>query len=220
MEYNNDHYVEKNPILPEGRMQGKLQELTDKIYQEGVGKARDESDRIIKEAKGKADSIIDDAKKEAEALVERAKKDSAELKNNVASEIRLAGQQAVSALKQEISGLIVDGLVDAQVSDAYKDSGFIKKIIETAVSAWGPTEESLILELPESTKSEFEGYLKGGALDKIKKGLEVKYSSSLEGGFRVGPEGSGFLVSFTDEGFSNFFKEYLRPRASKFLFGE
>ena len=201
-------------------MQGKLQELTEKIYQEGIGKAKEESDRILKEARVKADSLLEDARKEAAALSEKAKKDAAELKDNVASEIRLAGQQAVSALKQEISGMIAEGLVDTQVSDAFKDSGFIKKIIETAVAAWGPSEESLVLELPEASKGELEDYLKGGALDKVKQGIDIKFSASLEGGFRVGPEGSGFLVSFTDEGFANFFKEYLRPRASKFLFGE
>jgi len=201
-------------------MQGKLQELTEKIYQEGVGKAQEESERIIKEARAKADSLMADAKKEASALREKAKKEAGELKENVASEIRLAGQQAVSALKQEIAGLIVDGLVDAQISDAYKDSAFIKKLIETTVSAWSPSAESLVLELPESSRGEMEEYLKSGALDKIKKGMDVRFSSSLEGGFRIGPEGSGFLVSFSDEGFANFFKEYLRPRASKYLFGE
>jgi len=201
-------------------MQGKLQQLTEKIYQEGVGRAKEESDRILREAREKADALLGDARKEAVALGERAKKEAAELKDNVASEIRLAGQQAVTALKQEIAALIVDGLVDTQVSDAFKDPGFIKKIIETAVAAWGPLEESLVLELPESSEEELEDYLKGGALKKMHQGVEITFSGSREGGFRVGPGGSGFLVSFTDEGFANFFKEYLRPRASKFLFGD
>lgn len=201
-------------------MQGKLQELTDKIYQEGIGKARDDSERIIAEAKEKAESILRDARKEADEIKTKAEKDAAEMKENVASEIRLAGEQAVSALKQRIREMISDALVDAQVSDAFKDTGFMKKMIEAAVSAWDPSSGSLVLELPESARSELDGYVRGGALEKLKSGIEISYGSGTAGGFRVGPSEGGFLVSFTDEGFVNFFKEYLRPRAAQFLFGE
>lgn len=201
-------------------MQGKLQELTDKIYQEGIGKAKEDSDRILAEANSKAQVILQDARKEAERIKTAAAEEAAALKDNVASEIRLAGQQAISVLKQKITSLVVDTLLKEQVSGAFGDGGFMKKMIEVAVGAWDPKSGALTLELPETARGELEGYVKSGALEKLRSGLDVRFSSSIEGGFRVGPAEGGFLVSFTDEGFINYFKEYLRPRAGKFLFGE
>ncbi len=49
-------------------MQTKLQELTEKIYQEGVNKANEEAEKIINSAKKEADGIVSGAKKEAEDM--------------------------------------------------------------------------------------------------------------------------------------------------------
>ena len=38
-------------------MENKLQELTQKLYNEGVEKANEEADKIIKEAKAEADKL-------------------------------------------------------------------------------------------------------------------------------------------------------------------
>ena len=54
---------------------------------------------------------------------------------------------------------------------------------------------------------------------KLGKGLEV-VGRTLSGGFRVSPADQGFVVSFTDEGFAEFFREYLRPRTRQFLYGD
>ena len=48
-------------------MDTKIQELTDKIYKEGVEKGNEEAGRIIAEANAQKDTIIKDA--EAEALL-------------------------------------------------------------------------------------------------------------------------------------------------------
>ena len=44
----------------------KLQELTDKLYQEGLEKGRAEADSLVSEAKSQAEKIVADARAEAE----------------------------------------------------------------------------------------------------------------------------------------------------------
>ena len=44
-------------------MENKIQELTDKIYREGVEKGNEEARKIIAEAQEKANKIIEDAHK-------------------------------------------------------------------------------------------------------------------------------------------------------------
>ena len=46
-------------------MQNKLQELTDKLYQEGLSKGKEEGERILAEAKAQAEKILAEAKAQA-----------------------------------------------------------------------------------------------------------------------------------------------------------
>ena len=48
-------------------MENKLQQLTQKLYDEGLEKGRAEAERLVSEAKSEAAKIIADAKAEADA---------------------------------------------------------------------------------------------------------------------------------------------------------
>ena len=50
-------------------MENKIQELTDKIYREGVEKGNTEAQKLIANAQDEAKKIVEDARKEAEAIV-------------------------------------------------------------------------------------------------------------------------------------------------------
>ncbi len=201
-------------------MQGKLQELTEKLYAEGVAKANDEAGRIAAEARQKADSIIAAARAEANSIKSQAEREVADLKRNVESELKMAAQQAVSALKDRISRLVTAGIADAPVGQAMSDVEFVKQLITAIVGNAGSDLASIRLELPGSMEGKVQDFLKSGSLAKLGKGLDVVFDRNLSGGFRVGPADQGFVVSFTDEGFAEFFREYLRPRTRQFLYGD
>ena len=74
-------------------MENKIQELTDKIYREGVEKGNEEAQRLVSEAQAQAEKLIEDAKKQAESILAEAKKSADELNENTKSELKLfAGQ--------------------------------------------------------------------------------------------------------------------------------
>ena len=52
----------------------KIQELTEKIYHEGVEKGQQEADRLIAEAKAQAEKIVAEAKEQAQAIENVAKR--------------------------------------------------------------------------------------------------------------------------------------------------
>jgi len=54
-------------------MQNKLQELTEKIYKEGLAKGTEEAAQIVGKAKEDASKIIANATKEAEQIVAKPK---------------------------------------------------------------------------------------------------------------------------------------------------
>ena len=60
-------------------MENKIQELTDKIYREGVEKGNTEAQKLIANAQDEAKKIVEDARKEAEAIVAASRKSADEL---------------------------------------------------------------------------------------------------------------------------------------------
>ena len=84
-------------------MENKLQQLTQKLYDEGLEKGRAEAERLVSEAKSEAAKIIAAAKAEAEAIVKAAEAKAEDTAKNSKTEIALAGKQAVARIKEEIS---------------------------------------------------------------------------------------------------------------------
>ncbi len=204
-------------------MQKKLQELTDKIYQEGVDKANKEAKKILSDAKKQADEMLAKAKKEAGSATDKAKKEAEDLKNNALNELRLSARQAISDLKQEVVDLIQAKTIEPEARAAFKSESFTGDIIATIVKNWDPESSDnvdLRVLLPEKKQKDFEHYFKNKAKDLLDKGLEINFSEKIKGGFKIGPGKGGYLISFTDDDFDNFFKAYMRPRLIDMLFDE
>ena len=202
-------------------MENKLQELTGKIYEEGIARAKEEADKIIAEAKKEADDLRNKAKKEAQQILEKANKEAGELKKNVESEVKLSARQAISTIKQQVTELITAGVTDKAVKEAFKDKDFIKKIIEATIKNWNPGKESFDLQLllPKEDEKKLGAYFTSRQKDLINGTIEVKFDDRMDSGFKIGPKDGRFLISFTDEDFENFFKTYLRPRTTQLLYG-
>ncbi|MFO8066125.1 MAG: hypothetical protein R6U11_00950 [Bacteroidales bacterium] len=204
-------------------MQTKLQELTEKIYSEGVEKANDEAKKIEKDAKEQAEEIVENAKKEAEKIKKDAEKSAEDLRKNSLNELQLASQQAISDIKQNIIKLIQNKTITPEVKAAFKDVEFTQQVINTLIKNWDPKSNdpvSITVLLPEEKKKEFEAFFQKKAKELLDNGLELDFSDSLKAGFKIGPKDGGYLISFTDDDFDNFFKAYLRTRLIEILYDD
>jgi len=202
-------------------MENKLQELTQKLYNEGVEKANEEADKIIKEAKAEADKIKKNAEKEAKGIIEEAEQKSEETRKNVHAELELASKQTVRKVKQQITDLITSKVIDEPVKKAFDDEKFVKEIIETMIKNWDPQKKEsvdLSVLLPEKMEKEFEKYFKAKTGKELNAKLELSFSDAVKGGFKIGPDDNSYKISFTEEDFINFFKSYLRPKTGEMLF--
>lgn len=202
-------------------MENKLQELTQKLYNEGVEKANEEADKIIKEAKAEADKIKKNAEKKAKGIIEEAEQKSEEIKKNVHAELELASKQTVRKVKQQITDLITSKVIDEPVKKAFDDEKFVKEIIETIIKNWDPQKKEsvdLSVLLPEKLEKEFEKYFKAKTGKELNAKLELSFSEAVKGGFKIGPADNSYKISFTEEDFINFFKSYLRPKTGEMLF--
>ena len=202
-------------------MPDKLQELTDKLYSEGLSKGREEGARILEEAREKAAGIVAGAEKQAADIVAGAEKQAADLRAKVESDLRTASDQCLRATKKDIENLLVGGMAAEGVKSALADTGFVKEIISSAAKAFSATEAcDLALTLPESLRAELEPWVGGSLAKTLGRGVEASFSKKVGGGFRIGPADGSWFVSLTDETFTELISEYLRPVTRKFLFGE
>ncbi len=202
-------------------MENKLQELTNKIYSEGIDKANKEAEEIISKARADIEKMHKAADREALAIIEKAKKEAAELKANVNSEVKLSARQAINTIKQQITELITAKSTAKEVKKAFEDREFLQRIIEAAVKNWDPKSPKGIdvaVLLPEKDKKELNVYFTQKQKALLDGGLELKFDDTMKSGFKIGPKDGSYQISFTDEDFENFFRNYLRPRTTELLY--
>ncbi|MCB0568699.1 MAG: hypothetical protein KDC66_03000 [Phaeodactylibacter sp.] len=203
-------------------MEAKLQELTDKIYREGVERARREAEDIIAEARRQAEQQLAEAKREADHLRTKAEEEAEEMRRNVTSELQLSARQSVSGLRQEITNLIATRLLNEPLKEAFKDKAFLQRIIEAAINNWNANDSQagLAVVLPEKEREGLGQYFESRTQELLSAGLAVTFDGRLSQGFRIGPGDGAYVVSFTPEDFERFFRAYLRPQADSLLYGE
>ena len=196
-------------------MQNKLQELTDRLYNEGLSKGKQEGEELLAKAKVQAEEIVAKAQAEAAQIVADAQKQAEELKTKTASDIKMAAGQSIAATKKDIETLIVGKMTEADVKKALTSAEFVKEVIKAV--AEGPADLAVVL--PESLKKEVEPFVTKELAKTLGAGVEASFSKKVSGGFRIGPKEGGYFVSFTDETFNELISEYLRPATKKLLFG-
>lgn len=204
-------------------MNDKLQELTKRIYNEGLEKGKNEAEQLVSQAKKEAEEILKQARKEAEKLRTEAKNEADELSKNVHSELSLSARQAINAIKQQITEVLITKAVDQAVEKAFDDKDFVKNIISQILSNWSEIEKSnqeVILSLPEKDRKLLEDYFLSKVGKEVKTGFALSFEEGIKSGFTVGPKDGSYKVSFTDQDFEHFFRQYLRPRTTKLLYGE
>ena len=198
----------------------KLQELTQKLYKEGLSKGKEEGEALLAQARAQAAQIEKQAQEEALAILEKARKEAEDYKVKMEGDVKMAATQALQATRENIEKLIVAKAVDTPVKEALSGEAFLKEII-TAVAQRFSAQESadLALVLPEKLQKNLEPFVKGELAKTVGKGVEASFSKKIGGGFKIGPKDGSYFISFTDDSFRELIGEYLRPATKKILFG-
>ena len=202
-------------------MQNKLQELTDKLYNEGLSKGREEGEALLAKAKSQAADIVAEAEKKAAEIMTRAEKEAEAYKVKVAGDLKMVASQSVQATRKDIEDLVVFKMTGAATEKALSDEAFVKEVIKAVAEKFNAeTAMDLNLVLPESLKSSLEPFVKNELSTILKGQVNASFSKKIAGGFTIGPKDGSYFISLTDETFKELISEYLRPATRKLLFGE
>ena len=188
-------------------MENKIQELTDKIYREGVEKGNEEARKLIAKAQEEA--------KKANSIVATAHKSAGELAENTKSELKLFAGQAVNALKSEIATLVTDNIVNTDVKAFTANKDYLNAFIVTLASKWSANEPIVI---STADAEDLTKYFAAKAKDLLDKGVKIEQVNGIKTLFSVSPADGSYKVNFGEEEFMNYFKELLRPQLVEMLF--
>ncbi len=193
----------------------KIQELTEKIYREGVEKGQAEAGRIVQEAKDQAAQIIAEARKVAADIEAGGRKAAEELDANTRNELKLYTAQSLSALKSEIANVLTASTVGQAVDKMVSDKDFLCKFTVSLASKWVENEPIVI----ESADADaLKAYFAKEAKEVLAKGVTIEKVNGRQALFTIQPEDGSYKVTFGKEEFEDYFKSFLRPQLVQMLF--
>jgi len=195
-------------------MERNIQELTDKMFRDGVEKGQQEAQRIVEEARRQAESIVTEARREAETAKLAAKKAAEELTAHTQAELKLFAGQAVNALKSEVATLVTDGVVKEAVKSATDDKEVMGKFIVAMAQQFG--EKGAVISTADAAS--LKAFFAKNAKALLDKGVTINEVNGQKTLFTIAPADGSYKMNFGEEEFENFFKSFLRPQLVEMLF--
>lgn len=196
-------------------MDAKIQELTEKIYNEGVKQGQVEADRLIAEAEARAKKIEADATARAEEIIKSAEHRSSELKKNTESELRLYTAQLIDSLKSSISNQIQGEVAKNSVQALSSDPSFVREFILKLAERFDLTRG---IEISTADAEGLQAYFTSHAKSLLESGVSIRSVAGKPTDFTVAPKDGSFKVQFGEAEFIELFKSFLRPGMNRMLF--
>lgn len=196
-------------------MDSKIQELTDKIYREGVEKGNEQAAKIVAEAEAKSAETINNAKAEAERIVSDAKKKATEFQQNTESELKLYAGQMLESLKSTIVNQISGTLSTANVKAATANPEFMQQMMLEMAKSWASGEKIVI---STQNAAALKSYFESNAKELLDSKVTIKEVNNQQVAYTIQPQDGSYKIQFGEEEFINLFKSFLRPRLVEMLF--
>lgn len=193
----------------------KLEELTSKIYAEGVEKGNAEAKEIVAKANEQAQAIVAEANKQAEQIIAQANQKAQELDKNTRSELKMFAEQSVNALKTQVTNLLTDQIAQDSVKAATADAKFMQGVILKLVDAMAK-DGNVVVDAKDAEA--LKAYFAANAKALLEKGVAINEVKGLKTDFQIAPAKGGYKLTFGDAEFVAYFKEFLRPQLIEMLF--
>lgn len=198
-----------------------VHKIAEKLYQEGVEKGQKESEQIIQSAEQKARQIISDAEKKAEEIIRHAEDKGAHVKEHIETEITIAFREIMHDFHHKITNIIIYEGVEKKIKSTLSDHEIMKELLKTLFEKWeiqNPEVEGLEVLLPQDMQEKLKSWVEEEMSELLNKGVRIKFSPVIKGGFQITPEGASYKIDLSEDGFRELFKQYLKPHTRDLLF--
>jgi V/A-type H+/Na+-transporting ATPase subunit E len=207
-----------------------VQELIDRIRDQGVQAAQEEADRLLHHARQQATEIVAQAKAEAEATHEKARAEIEAYRLASIEALRLAARDTVLDLKARVTSRFEE-FVKRLVISATRDKELVRSIV--LVLAGHAADEfikdkDIEIRLSDSLlkgqtgpvfKEEGKLAILGLSSDMLREGVELASDSDIEGGARVQLVQDKLEIDLSDRAIARMISQRLLPRFKAIIEG-
>lgn len=197
-------------------MPEELKSLIEKIQREGFQAAEEKARAIEDEATVKAEAILARARKEAEKIISDAKKESERAKAAGDAALTQAGRDMLIILKKEISAML-DRVTLAHVNTALKGDLLLETIKELIKAQAESNKKGIVITLKKEDLDKLQKALFAELSGEIKKGVTLKSSDDIQGGFLISYDSGKSYYDFTEKALARYIASSLKPHLSAIL---
>lgn len=213
-----------------------VQELIDKLKNQGVALGEAQAQEIIKQAQNEATRILTSAKVESDQLFTQAKNKIDIEKASAHESIKMAFRDTELQLRSKFKEAFSNYL-RKQISFELQDKEFIKQLVLTIAKLKAPTIEQTAtigvqfpakmveteggeMHFTEEGKKRLGHLLLGVTTEMLREGVELMPSEALKGGIRVQLLGEDIEIDLSDKALSDLLLKYLLPRYREIVSGQ
>lgn len=137
-----------------------IQELAEKLQQDGINKGKQEADRLIAQAQEQAQEIIKKAQVEEKRILQEAEQKAKDLLLSTQHNMELAARDIMLQLQRNLSK-IFQNIVTAQFEKPMHSEELLKSILANLLESYQKQAGShtVKLELPANISHEFQNWL-------------------------------------------------------------
>lgn len=198
-------------------MEIQLQELIDQIKKDGVEAAETEAATLLDAAKAQAEKIVDDAKKQADKILADAKNENERMVKSSEDAISQAGRNLLISFRESVTREL-NSILNENVAAVYS-SDALTQIIVNVVERWAekPDTDDIAVVLNSKDLDSLEQTILSGIKQKIQKGVTLKASDNLDGGFHIAVNNGNVYYDYSAETVVEMLSKYLNPKITKLL---
>ena len=212
-----------------------VQELIQRLREQGVEEGQQEAERVVEEAHRRAAQIITTAKAEGEDVKAKARSEAESERASAEAALRTAYRDSILRLVEELTSHF-EGQIKRLVSRELQDTEFLKKLImevarQATPSGIGSERVEVLLpaehldfdelrarpeEVKEGTLTHFVMGLSG---EMLRGGVELKSLGGSGQGVRIRLVGSDLEIDLTERAVADLLLKHLLPRYRAVLEG-
>jgi len=197
-------------------MEIQVQELIDKIRNDGIKTANEDAARIKEEAEVKARQLVDSAKKEAENIISAGKQEAEKAEKAGIAALQQASRNLLLVFRDEIQAIINKTINDVVCVNYNED--VLKAALPEILKNWAAKGTSdIALILPEDDLTKLHGFLNEKLKTELGKGVELKSNRKLSYGFHISNKEGSVYYDFSSEAVAGLLSSYLNPKLAGIL---
>lgn len=214
-----------------------VQELIDRLRQDGVDSGRSEAERLIEEARQEKRRILQEAEREAQQRKEAARQEIDGMKQAAHDALQQAARDTVLGLRQQMLERFSED-VRRLVSEAIQEEAVVRQLIltiagrarealdrdgsreiEVVLPAKPPGLDDLRRRAATLQQDELMRLVMALTGDRLRQGLTFRIAERDRGGIQVIAKDSAIEFDLTEEAMAELILEHLQPRFRALLEG-